>query len=322
MFVILGGSAFIGTTLRIRLAELNIPFKVVSRNPAALRKTQAAHVGIVSLAEFEGSEGAKLIQEASVILYLASASVPSTFAEEPWRDVDENVSLAARIFWRIARLNPLAKIVFLSSGGTIYGDRPAQLTSEQAPTEPKSGYGLGKLLIEEALRFTGRVTGLPYAILRVSNPVGPHQVNKAQGIVSLAIRAALDGSTIRLFDEGRQVRDYIHVRDVVESILAAHTTKISQGTWNIGSGTGLTTAEMLKMIESVTGREIRIEFLPKRPLDVSYIVLDVSRAHVDLNWSPARPIRAAVEDVYRSLVPLTTAGVSHGSESLEGAMWG
>jgi UDP-glucose 4-epimerase len=321
MFVILGGSGFIGTNLRTRLAELKIPFNVVSRNPAALLKIPTAHEGIVSLTEFEGSEGAKLIQEASVILYLTSASVPSTFAEEPWRDIEANVILAARTFWRIARLNPLAKIVFLSSGGTIYGDQPTQPTSEQAPTAPKSGYGIGKLLIEEALRFTGRVTGIPYAILRVSNPIGPYQTNNAQGIVTLAVRAAIDGGTIRLFDEGRQVRDYVHVRDVVESILAAYKTEISQGTWNIGSGTGVATAEILKMIESVTGREVRIEFYPKRPLDVSYIVLDISRAGVDLKWSPAHPIRSAVEDVYRSLMPMKPIGISQGSESLEGAMW-
>ncbi|MDE1905404.1 MAG: NAD-dependent epimerase/dehydratase family protein [Rhodospirillales bacterium] len=303
MFVVLGGSGFIGTNLRNRLAELHIHSTLVSRGTEATCGTQAPVDNFMALNEFEGPAGDKLIKKASVIVYLAGASVPSTFADEPWRDIDANISLAARTFWRVAQINPTARIVYLSSGGTIYGDQPGLLTSEKTLAEPKSGYGLSKLLIEEALRFVGRVTGGSYAILRVSNPIGPHQTNKAQGIVSLALRAALEGGTIKLFDEGRQVRDYIDVRDVVDSIIAASETEIGQGTWNIGSGIGRSTAEMIKMVEETTQRKVRVELLPKRLVDVSYIVLDISLAREELNWSPSRPISDAVESAYRWLMP-------------------
>ncbi len=303
MFVILGGSGFIGTNLRARLAELHIRSTVVSRSSVVTQSSQLSHETVITYEEFDGPIGGKLIKEASIIVYLVSTSVPSTFADEPWREIDANVSLAAQTFWRVARLNPQAKIVFLSSGGTVYGNRPNQLTSEQTPTEPISGYGLGKLLIEEALRFTGRATNISYAILRVSNPIGPHQTNKSQGIVALAVQAALNGGTIQLFDEGRQVRDYIDVRDVADSIVKASITTVRQGTWNIGTGVGHSTAEMLKIVEEVTQRQVHIELRPKRPLDVSYIVLDNRLARTELHWTPVRQIHGAVEEIYRSLVP-------------------
>ncbi len=173
---------------------------------------------------------------------------------------------------------------------------------EDAPTQPISGYGLGKLMIEQALAFVGRTRGLAYNVLRVSNAVGRGQNNDAQGIVSIALRAARDRTPVDLYGGGSQVRDYVDVDDVADAVLAAcldrrHVDRI----WNVGSGIGRSVAEMIGLVEEVTGRPVPVRHLPARPIDVAAIVLDCSRIRRDLNWVAGRPIEATIADVWQSM---------------------
>jgi UDP-glucose 4-epimerase len=269
-------------------------------------RAEEAHRGgttpVIDAEAFAGVAGDHLLADAEAVVYLASDSVPSTFAAEPWREIPVNVEPAARFFARCAAINPSVKLVLISSGGTVYGRTGGTPVPEDGPTWPISGYGLGKLMIEQALAFVGRTRGLAYNVLRVSNAVGRWQNNNAQGIVSIALRAVRDRTPIDLYGCGSQVRDYVDADDVADAVLSAcldrrHVDRI----WNVGSGIGRSVAEMIRLVEGVTGRPVPIRHFPARPIDVAAIVLDCSRIRRDLDWVAGRPIEATIADVWHSM---------------------
>lgn len=305
MIVVLGGAGFIGRHLRDRLVSDGRAFTLVSPSYPVDMPRLAAFEQRMSAADFEQEPGDDLLRGATAVVHLISRSVPATFAHQPWREMPENVGPAAALFARCARLNPQAKLIHTSSGGTVYGRSDRLLTDEGTPCEPISGYGLGKLMIEEALRFTGRTAGLPFAILRVSNPVGHHQTSTDQGIVPIAVRAALQGHAFRLLGDGSQIRDYLDADDVADAIVAcidvtAHTGDV----WNVGSGIGRSVLEVMAMVEQQTGRRLRIDQQPSRAVDVPRIVLDCRKIKHDLGWVARRDLQTAVASVFTAIQQL------------------
>jgi UDP-glucose 4-epimerase len=253
-------------------------------------------------AEFASPSGRDVIANATAIVYFTWSSVPSTFAEEPWRELTENVTPAFKFFLRVADIAPSAKIVFISSGGTVYGAQGDLPKSETDATYPISSYGAGKLMAEEALRFVGRTRGARYAILRVSNALGRWQRSDRQGIAGITLRAARDGAPVRLFGSGAQVRDFVDADDVADAIYAASIdTEHPAATWNVGSGVGIAVRDLLETISRIVGRPILIENAPARSLDVPYIVLDCRKVAEDLGWTAKTPLERSIRRIWKSV---------------------
>ncbi len=304
MIIVLGGGGFLGQHLRRRLIAAGAAFTIVSPRDLNRRGPAAPHEGFMLAQSFDGPEGDALLRRASALVNLASRSVPGTYAAQPWREMAERVAPVATLFGRCAEANSLLKIVQISSGGTVYGRASEDRVNEAAPCAPISGYGLAHLMIEESLRFTGRTAGNPYCILRVSNPVGRFQSSGNQGIVSIAARAAASRSDFPLFGEGHQMRDFLDADDVAESILAACRDRLhATATWNVGSGVGRSVLDVIRIVEEVGGRPIRLRRLPDRSIDVPRIVLDCGRIHNDLGWRAHRDFESSVRDIFRSLDP-------------------
>ncbi len=303
MIILVGGNGFLGRHLCEFLDRRRESALVVSRNPDKLFLEKfAPSLGTMTATEFASSLGQETLAQARAIVYLAWRSVPATFANEPSREIPENVQPSFEFFLRAASAAPKAKIVFLSSGGTIYGREGEEPKAETSPTHPISSYGLGKLMTEEALRFVGRSYGTHYAILRVSNAIGRWQRSEAQGIVAAALRAARDGVPLRLFGGGTQVRDFVDANDVAEAIYAACSdTRFEAATWNIGSGVGLTIAEVLKKVSSVINQAVPIEQAAPRSVDVPYVVLDCQKVARELGWRARTPIEQSISDLWEAL---------------------
>jgi UDP-glucose 4-epimerase len=304
MILLVGGCGFLGGHLCDLLGRHRDQALIVSRKPDPLLLGEfGPTVSAMSAREFAGGAGDDAIRSASAIVYLAWTSVPATFADEPSLELRENVLPAFDFFLRVAHIAPKTKIVLLSSGGTVYRcEGRSAPKSETAPLGPISAYGLGKVLSEEALRFVGRTHGTPYVILRVSNAIGRRQHNNAQGIVSIALRAARDGLPVELFGGGNQVRDFVDADDVAHAIRAACLeTAHPDATWNIGSGKGLSIRDLLHRLEEVIGRSVAVKAAPPRKLDVAHIVLDCRKAAEELGWTAKIPIERSISDIWRSL---------------------
>jgi UDP-glucose 4-epimerase len=298
LFIVPGGSGFIGKHLRRYLAKLNLPCTYISRGQHSPADLFGSLERYMHVDDFEAGPGEALIAEGRFLVYLVSNSVPGTFADAPWQEVHANVEYAFKTFWRVAKINPNIKIILISSGGTVYGNQPVGPTDETVAVTPMSGYGAGKVMIEEALRFVARATNTPFSILRVANPIGEFQTSERQGIVGVAIRGALTGAPVQLFGGGEQVRDYIAADDVAEAIVAATASGVpAAGTWNISSGVGYSVLEMIAFVEEVTQQTITLEFVSGRAVDVAHIVLDNSLAARELNWVPWRVIPETLRDI-------------------------
>ena len=303
MIILFGANGFLGRHACELLARRGEQALAVCRKPDPEFFAQfPSSVRSMEADEFASSPGDEAITRARAIVYFAWSSVPATFAKDPWREVEENVKPAFRLFLRAAELAPEARIVFLSSGGTVYGRKGTEPKLETSPTRPISSYGIGKLMAEEALGFVGRTKGSPFAILRVSNAVGGWQRSTTQGVVGTALRAARDGTAIKLFGGGTQIRDFVDADDVAEAIYAASMeTTHRAATWNVGSGVGITIRDLVESVAQMIDRPIPIEHATPRAVDVPHVVLDCRKIARDLGWTAKTSLDKSILSLWRRI---------------------
>jgi UDP-glucose 4-epimerase len=183
------------------------------------------------------------------------------------------------------------RLVFVSSGGTVYGLPSAIPTPETAPTDPIGAYGVSKLSIEKYLAVYQRLHGLDYRILRVTNPYGPFQVPiKNQGLVAAIISKALRGETNEIWGDGSVIRDYIFIDDVVDALIAAASDQSAGRIFNIGSGVGRSVREVIAAIELALGKKLDIAWKQGRAADVPASVVAIDRARDLMGWQPKVPL--------------------------------
>lgn len=281
--LILGGSGFVGQHLR-RVAAGTQDVTVVRRDLTAPWNRLSPDELEISEVDFRGQAGDDAIRRARSIVYLSTRSVPGVYEATPWLELERNVQPALEFFMRCVRLNPEARILITSSGGTIYGTCRNVPIDETTKAVPISAYGFGKLAIEQAAAYVANSTGAATTILRLSNPVGVFHRNKKQGLVPAAVNAVRSGEPLTLYGDDT-VRDYVDADEVGDAILkAALDTSSDSLTVNIGSGRGSTVREVIDQVSFAAGKEVPTILLERRPHDVPYVVLDCSLAAERLQW--------------------------------------
>jgi UDP-glucose 4-epimerase len=230
---------------------------------------------------------AAAVEAADFIFHLASSSTPSSANADPLADITDNL-ITTLHFLEICRVRPVRRIVFVSSGGTVYGATSQIPVSETAVTDPISAYAIQKLAVEKYFALYRHLYGLDYLILRVANPYGPMQVaRKNQGVVAALMKRALAGEPIEVWGSGEVVRDFVYIDDVVRALLMATIHPGPSRLFNVGSGTGININAVIDDIERVVGRgPLRRVYMPSRPVDVPVNVLDISRIRGEIGWVP------------------------------------
>jgi UDP-glucose 4-epimerase len=207
----------------------------------------------------------------------------------------QNVSSSIALF-DVCRSLGVKRIVFVSSGGVLYGQAKQIPTPEDAPTEPIAAHGISKLAIEKYLAVYEYLYGLDYRVLRVGNPFGPFQMAmKNQGVIAASIPRALAGERIEIWGDGTVVRDYLFVDDVVDALEAAADDRSDLRVFNIGSSRGRRLTDVIGAIETQLGRQLEILWKPGRPVDVPVSVLSIDRAKSVLGWSPKTPFEQGLQ---------------------------
>jgi UDP-glucose 4-epimerase len=236
--------------------------------------------------------------------------LPKTSNDDAVHDLESNL-LATVQFLDLARHSTIEKIVFASSGGTVYGVPTVVPIPERHETQPLCSYGIHKLAIEHYLRLHQYLYGLDYCVLRLANPFGERQrADASQGAVSVFLDKALRGEEIVVWGDGSAVRDYIHVSDVSRAFCQAARYPGTPRIFNIGSGQGRSVNDLISSIETIVGRTVTRRYLPGRRFDVPVNVLDVSLAAEHLGW---RPRCSFQEGLRRTLEWQSTVRVgSHG----------
>lgn len=278
--LILGAAGFIGTNLAIKLAEdENNQITLVDKNIAYftnIRKYDFPNVKIKT-ATFDDAVDFSYLEGQDVVYHLVSSNVPTTSNQFISRDIETNVLFSSNLFDACVRYN-VKKVVFLSSGGTVYGKEAKCPLPENAPTNPISSYGLQKITIEKLLYLYNYMYGLDYRIIRLSNPYGPYQrPNGVLGAVTTFTYKALKGEEIQVYGDGSIVRDFIYIGDAVRGILNIVNGENKRRTLNLGCGYGTSIKEVLKTIERSLGLKMEIVYRSSRSVDVPANYLDISQ---------------------------------------------
>lgn len=230
-----------------------------------------------------------VLEKGDTVVHLACSTFPAISEINPNRDIQENVGGSSRLL-KVCQDRGIGKFVFLSSGGTVYGNG-LDRKKETDPLLPQSTYGKIKVAIEELVV----ASGLPYLILRPSNVYGRRIVKENQllGAVDIFLRRILDGEKVRIWGDGENTRDYLYVKDLVAFVL--HSLDQLTGIYNVGTEVGLSLNKIVQVIEEVTDKKAQIEYLPARNTDVRANVLDVSRAKAT-GWSPRYSLEEGVRE--------------------------
>ncbi len=296
--VITGATGFIAQKLMRTLAERGQRVVGVSRTPHLRTKGDLVTWRAHPLTENGWSE---ILDDASVVYHCAWSSLPQSSNEDLITDASDNILGTLRLL-KAAKGRKDLRIVFPSSGGTVYGILNSIPASEKHYTNPRCAYGVSKLTIEKYLELHRELWGLDTVALRISNAYGPGQrAGRNFGAISNFAVRALRGDLISIFGDGSVVRDYIYIDDLVGAMVAAGGVRGGPSIINIGSGEGKSLNDIVHLLREIVAKEIEVEYLEKRKFDVPVSVLDISLARAVLNWVPQTPFEIGVELTLQSL---------------------
>lgn len=284
--LVLGGCGFMGSNIVEALVAAGYQIRVFD-TPTASRANLFSVASDIEFVEGDFAiandvDGA--LENVEFVIHLIGTSLPAGSNVNPALDVESNVVRTIRLLEASVH-HGVKRVLFASSGGTVYGEPHKIPIPEDHPTEPLCSYGITKLMIEKYLRLFHYLHGLDYTILRIANPYGKYQkLTSEQGAVGVFLSHIMDGKTITIWGDGSVTRDFIYVEDVANAFVKALTQQSPYRVFNIGSGVGLSLRELLSRMERITGIKPKVEYSAGRPIDVSTNVLDSTRANECMDW--------------------------------------
>ena len=284
--VVLGGSGFVGRNLCPRLAESGYEVYSISRSPVINRNPLVNYIDCNFDNVYQLGE---LYQRADTIFHLACDTTPATSSQQSSLEVTANLLPSLRLLEYLEH-RCKASLVYVSSGGTVYGDSADVSCTEETSVSPISYYGASKASLELFLRAYSRQTENPVAILRPSNLYGPGQLAKQQfGFVPTLLDAIKNDRPFRLMGDGESTRDFLYIEDFVKLCLALLVHPVEEGRlpyriFNAGSGEGVSLNAVIGVAEAVTGQSVTLDRIPMRTVDVRSSVLDSNLANVVFSW--------------------------------------
>jgi UDP-glucose 4-epimerase len=225
------------------------------------------------------------LEGVDTVFHLLGASIPAHAERDPAEDLRSNVAASVDLLG-LCQTAGVRRIVYISSGGTVYGVPQSLPISEAHPTDPISAYGIHKLLMEKHLGLQTYRYGTRVMILRASNPYGPFQIpDRGQGLIATLIQRRLARRPVEIWGDGRIVRDFLHIDDLVDAMLRAAAYKGSYSVLNVGSGIGRSVLDVVASVDTVLGTKgAEILHWPGRAVDVPTNVLDVALIRRELGW--------------------------------------
>ncbi|MCX5781724.1 MAG: NAD-dependent epimerase/dehydratase family protein [Elusimicrobia bacterium] len=214
--------------------------------------------------------------------------------QDPMFDAEVNIVGALNIF-ESSRKSKVKKVIFASSGGTIYGECGRKTPDEKADANPLSPYGIAKYSIEFYLKYFLKTYGLNYTILRYGNVYGPRQDPHGEaGVVAIFSGRMLNNEKTVIFGNGNQMRDYVYVGDVARANIFA-LKKGNNEIINIGTGKASSVNELFKKIAFITDFRKKPVYKPARAGELYKSVLDIKKAKKILKWEPSVSLKSGLE---------------------------
>ena len=271
MAVIVGSRGFLGRALAERLKQRG--------------------VSVVGLDKGDVTESVfPQISQAHTVFWAASTINPAIAASNPQRVVEDR-ALLTDFLAKFGEVTNTARLVFFSSGGTVYGKGTPPFR-ESSATKPITAYGQAKLALEQVIheRYPNSVS------LRIANAYGPGQIPApGQGVIGHWLAAVAQGRSIKVIGDLGTVRDYLYIDDLTDALVKIHFTETLPPVLNLGANEPITLGQVLEAVELATGdQQPVIEQLPARDFDLPDVWLDSSLAEQVLDWRPRVDLETGV----------------------------
>ncbi|WP_141655480.1 NAD-dependent epimerase/dehydratase family protein [Roseivirga seohaensis] len=289
--LVLGGSGFIGSHLVQVLKEHNAVSVFERRRIGAKEQAGVQYI----YGDFEQED---LLRKSLVgidtVIHLISTTVPKTADADPVFDLNSNLMNTIRLL-KILPETRVRKLIYFSSGGTVYGEPKTALVKEDHSREPIGSYGIVKCAIEDYIRFYASKNYFEYLIIRPSNPYGPGQISYGlQGVIPIIFDAIINDKVFQLWGGGSQVRDYIYIADLIEAVQKLIDAACT-GAYNVGSGQGHDVNQLVKAVEQQMGKALQTKVVETDHNAIERFVLSIDKIGKDTGWSP----QTALEDGLR-----------------------
>lgn len=295
--LILGGCGFIGRHVAMALhkrGDTVILADVVDPSQAFV-EILSLEIRKVSVTSPNWEE---LLYGIDVVHHYAWTTVPSSADADPLADLDTNLRETIRLLEvmraRKQRDGSAPKLIFSSSGGTVYGPIIRTPVDEAHPYNPINAYGASKAAAEIYFGYYCKAHGIDCRVARISNPYGAGQnPAKRQGAASTFLFQALEGKPISIWGDGNVVRDYIHIADLTAALIALCDVSSDMLTgdvtpiFNIGSGEGVSLNTILDVLRNELALNPIVNYQAARSFDIPVSVLDISKARDVLDWQPS-----------------------------------
>lgn len=268
-YIVLGGNGFIGKNLCSYLADLGIEVTSFDRDDVI---DGDPRVDFVHGDFFEDDFLRELIREYDVIFHAISTINPGNSNDIYMNGYGKDLVQTIKLCSWIKDTNK--SMVFLSSGGTVYGNQKQQPITEQMLPLPINHYGNIKLCIENALRIFHIQNTMNIRIARIANPYGPGQdYTKGVGFVDALLKRAMENKVVEVWGDGENIRDYIYIKDVCYYLHRLAEYDGSESIFNISSGEGISQNQIIKYIREL-GMDVQVEYMATRSVDVRKMILD------------------------------------------------
>ncbi|MBN2104727.1 NAD-dependent epimerase/dehydratase family protein [bacterium] len=287
--LITGGSGFIGANLVHRLSQLD-QYKITVLDITPPRfMTFPDHVRFIKSDLRDSDKLKKIIIDDSIetIYHLAWGTIHETATRDPLGDIHENVDSSLKLFDACVN-SKVTRIIYISSGGTVYGV-PKQLpVNETHMTNPINAFGISKLTVEKYLQMYAHLHHIEYTIFRPSVLYGPYQnPNRRQSAVTVFTYNALTGKTIHIWGSGDIIRDFFYIDDLIDVLISAlSVSECKNKIFNLSGNRAIRLNEVINTIKQILKIIPVVRYEESRLIDVKEMILDSSSARNLLNWVP------------------------------------
>lgn len=298
--LLIGGAGFIGSALSRYLINQNYRVHILSKHFPSnqINSGLIFHQGGLD----ERALLERILPECDSIIHLASSTTPGSSSRHPVLEADKNITPTLELIDILSSYKKI-RMIYVSSGGTLYGNPGSNPVDESHPLRPLSFHGAGKVAMETFLRTFSNSPEINVSIIRPSNIYGPGQpLRHGFGVIRTMLEHALHGAKMEIWGDGEAVRDFLHIDDMVSAIVSVMAIPDDNHTYNVGSGIGHNLNEIRKIIESVSGKKLHAIYRPSRKIDVKKIVLDRSRVSKKTNWYPKITIEQGIDLTWKWLI--------------------
>ncbi len=292
--LVLGGSGFLGRRLCEGLLRAGYRPVVFDRVTPTMSGVEFHQGDMVSV----GDLWRPLLEEVETVFHLAWSTKPQSANDSPYYDLQSNVLAGLHFLDSLVQLKKRPRMIFISTGGAIYGVPDYLPVDESHPTRPVNAYGISKLTFERYLALYRRLYELDYLVFRPGNPYGEGQDPAgAQGAVAVFLGRMLSGQPISIWGDGEVVRDYLYVGDLIDALIKGIDyipQHDAERIFNIGSGVGLSLNQLISALAKATGLQPLVDYQPARKADTSAVVLDTTLVRRCLSWHPTTELESGL----------------------------